>query len=160
MELTLLATISDYKTENAADFKAINKVWIKQFESKGGSYKSLLENPDESILAKGGKIFVASVEGNLVGTCVLLRKNFKQYEICLMAVKPEFQGKNIGKQLLSHAMDIARDLQAKTIELITNPKLAAAVELYKTHGFREEKEFAHGSVLFDANDFKMTLALM
>ncbi len=160
MELTLLATITDYKTENAADFKAINQVWMKQFESKGGTYTSLLENPTESILDKGGKVFVASVENNIVGTCALLRKSFKQYEICLMAVKPEFQGKNIGKQLLSHAMDAARALQAKTIELITNPKLTAAVELYKTHGFREEKDFASSSVLFDANDIMMTLALM
>ena len=160
MKLTLLATISDYKSENAAAFKAINLNWMKQFESNGGTYAPLLENPTVSILDKGGKIFVAFVDAGLVGTCALLRKNSKQYEICLMAVKPEFQGKNIGKQLLSYALDAARELHAKNIELITNPKLVAAVELYKTHGFRAEKSFASTTVLFDTNDVQMTLALM
>ena len=160
MELTLFATIADFKTENTAEFKAINAAWMNQFGSKGGTYAPLLENPETSILAQGGKIFVAFVEGVLVGTCVLLRKSFKRYEICLMAVKPHYQGKNIGKQLLSEAIDAARGLDAKTIELITNPKLAAAVDLYKTHGFHEVKDFEVTSILFDENDIKMEFSLM
>ncbi len=160
MELTLFATITDFKTENAAELKGLNLAWMKQYESKGGTYAPLLENPETSILAQGGKIFVAFVKADLVGTCVLLRKSVKHYEICLMAVKPYYQGKNIGKQLLSAAIDAARTLHAKTIELITNPKLAAAVDLYKTHGFHEVKDFEVTSVLFDENDIKMEMALM
>ena len=160
MELTLFATITDFKPEYTTELKGINLVWMEHYKSKGDAYASLLENPDTAILSHGGKIFVAFVENELVGTCVLLRKSVKRYEICLMAVKPDYQGKNIGKQLLSAAIDAARQLDAKTIELITNPKLAAAIDLYKTHGFHELKDFEANSILFDENDIKMEMALM
>ena len=58
-------------------------------------YKAL-DHPDEYIISSGGHIFMAVYEGEVVGTCAIIKMNGKKYELAKMAVSPRAQGKSIG----------------------------------------------------------------
>jgi len=52
-----------------------------------------------------------------------------------IVVKPELRQKGIGTMLLSHAMQVARDLHRRTLALRVDPANAAAVSFYRKAGF-------------------------
>jgi ribosomal protein S18 acetylase RimI-like enzyme len=54
-----------------------------------------------------------------------------------MAVDPKFQGLKIGQELLSHAIDFARNNNWRKIILYSNTILGPAIHLYKKFGFKE-----------------------
>ena len=53
-----------------------------------------------------------------------------------MAVASESRGRGTGRKLLAAAVDHARELGARSVFLGTSRKLASAVHLYETFGFR------------------------
>lgn len=90
--------IVEYKPEYQEAFKALNVEWISTyFEMEEADYKAL-DNPEEYILNKGGKILVALYENEPVGVCALIKMDNPDYdfEMAKMAVSPKAQGKNIG----------------------------------------------------------------
>lgn len=61
-----------------------------------------------------------------------------------MAVDPDAQGKGVGARLLKASHDFARDqLKLQSIYLITNTKCAAAIQIYKRHGWIVTHEGPH-----------------
>jgi GNAT superfamily N-acetyltransferase len=57
-------------------------------------------------------------------------------ELSKMAVAPELRGLGIGRALLVHAIAKARIIGAQSLILGSNSKLANAVKLYESAGFR------------------------
>lgn len=53
-----------------------------------------------------------------------------------VVVDSKFRGQGIGKKLVQHALDFAKENQVKTILLTSNPKRLAANHLYKKVGFQ------------------------
>jgi len=119
-------------------FKSLNVEWISTyFEMEEADYKAL-DNPEEYILNKGGKIFVALYRNEPVGVCALIKMKDSNYdfEMAKMAVSPKAQGKNIGF-LLGHAIvKSAKELGASTIYLESNTILKPAINLYYKLGFQ------------------------
>jgi len=58
-------------------------------------------------------------------------------ELKRMWLRPVFQGKGLGRRLLSACLDEAKRLGCRTLRLDSQAKLDAAVRLYRTHGFTE-----------------------
>jgi len=54
-----------------------------------------------------------------------------------LAVDQSYQGQGIGRQLLSHLMDIARIKSADMILLEVRPSNKAAIHIYESTGFNE-----------------------
>jgi putative acetyltransferase len=81
---------------------------------------------------------LATSNGKPVG-CVALHKITP--EICEMKrlyVRPEFRGKGLGRELAEKIIVEARDIGYRTLRLDTvEPKMRAAVALYREVGFRE-----------------------
>lgn len=131
--------IVEYKPEYQDTFKALNVEWIsKYFEMEEADYKAL-DNPEDYILKKGGKILVALYENEPVGVCALIKMNNAEYdfEMAKMAVSPKAQGKNIGWLLGKAIADKAKELGAKKIYLESNTILKPAINLYYKLGFEK-----------------------
>lgn len=149
--------IIDYSPDFQEDFRNLNLGWMSQFDMNN-SLRTMIDNPDEEIIQKGGFIFFAWMDGKIVGTGALLRESNKLYEIANMAVTPQYQGRHIGKALLKKAIDKAVQAGAKQLYLITSTKLKASVEMYRTFGFRETL-FDPELSIYDGSDVKMVLNL-
>lgn len=129
--------IIDYKPEFQADFKRLNAEWIeKYFNLEEADYQSL-DHPDEKILKPGGRIYMACDNGEIVGTCALIKTNDDTYELAKMAVTEKAKGRGIGFLLGQTAIAQARELGAKTIVLESNTVLEPAIKLYQKLGFRK-----------------------
>ncbi|WP_343614845.1 helix-turn-helix domain-containing GNAT family N-acetyltransferase [Flavobacterium sp.] len=131
--------IVEYKPEYHEAFRSLNVEWISTyFEMEETDYKAL-DNPDEYILNKGGKIFVALYQNEPVGVCALIKMNNPEYdyEMAKMAVSPKAQGKSIGWLLGQAIVNSARELGAKKIYLESNTILKPAINLYYKLGFEK-----------------------
>lgn len=86
-----------------------------------------------------GALLLVEDEGNYAGAVGLRQiENEFTCEVKRMYIKPEYQGKGIGKALMAHVLEIAKLMNYKTIKLDTlGPKMPAAVGLYKSFGFKE-----------------------
>jgi ribosomal protein S18 acetylase RimI-like enzyme len=129
--------IVEYKPEHNQAFKSLNEEWITTyFKMEEADYKAL-DNPEEYILNKGGKIFVALYNNEPVGVCALIKMDDPDYdyELAKMAVSPRVQGKSIGWLLGRAAVTAAADLGASRIYLESNTALKPAINLYQKLGF-------------------------
>jgi putative acetyltransferase len=155
MITTLKVKILDFAPAFKDDFKRLNNEWMTAYFGK--STDNHLDRP-EKIIENGGYILFAQHKGQIVGTCAILKESNKVFEIADMSVTPEFRGQNIGKQLLSEAIERVRKANAREVYVITSSKLAISLEMFKTHGFRETGFDAETS-MYDETDIKMTLNL-
>jgi GNAT superfamily N-acetyltransferase len=58
-----------------------------------------------------------------------------------MFIRPEFQGKGYGKEMMARLMDRARELGYSTLRLDTAYFLEAAIHIYKSVGFKERGKY-------------------
>lgn len=117
--------------------KTLNYEWLEKYFKIEESDIRSLSNPKEEIIDKGGFIFYAKLNDDIVGTCSLLKKNDTTFEIGKMAVSENAQGHRIGTLLLEHCLNFAKDHQIKTLILYSNTQLAPAIHLYRKYGFYE-----------------------
>lgn len=130
--------IVDFQPQYLEAFKSLNIEWISTyFEMEEADYKAL-DNPEEYILNKGGKIFVALYQNKPVGVCALIKMKDSNYdfEMAKMAVSPRAQGKNIGFLLGQRIVESAKELGANKIYLESNTILKPAINLYYKLGFQ------------------------
>lgn len=129
----------EYQSHYQPIFKSLNEEWISTyFELEETDHKAL-DNPEEYIIQKGGKILVALYHGEPVGVCALIKMEDAQYdyEMAKMAVSPTAQGKNIGWLLGQAIISSAKEMGASKIYLESNTILKAAINLYHKLGFQK-----------------------
>jgi GNAT superfamily N-acetyltransferase len=122
-----------------AHFGELNRAWIETYFEMEEPDRQVLFHPQETILKKGGHIYMARLDGVIVGTCALLRLDRHLYELAKMAVAPEVQGRQVGARLCDHVIAEAVGLGAREILLRTNRKLETAVNLYRSRGWVEDE---------------------
>jgi len=136
---SLEVEIVAYEPQYAAAFKSLNEEWISTyFEMEEADHKAL-EHPQEYILDKGGKIFVALYNNEAVGVCALIKLDDSEYdfEMAKMAVSPNAQGKSIGSLLGKAVINAALEMGAKNVYLESNTLLKPAINLYHKLGFEK-----------------------
>ena len=144
--------IVDYSDDLKEAIKILNYEWLeKYFRVEESDIKSL-SNPREEIIDKGGFIFYAKLNGEIVGTASLLKKDDNLFELGKMAVSEKAQGHKIGTLLLEHCLQVAKEKQIKTLILYSNTQLQSAIHLYRKYGFTEI-EMDEG--LYDRANIKM-----
>src|SRR3954451_7691567 len=122
--------------DDASPFRTLNEEWITRFFTLEDADRKALSDPYETILNKGGHIYMVRQAGEIVGCVALVAVGNSMYELSKMAVAPELRGKGIGRTLLLHAIAQARSLGARSLFLGSSTKLAGAVKLYESVGFR------------------------
>lgn len=132
--------------------KVLNYEWLeKHFRVEEGDRISL-SDPRKEIIDKGGFIFYAKLNGEIVGTASLLKKSESVFELCKMAVSGKAQGHGIGTALLEHCIKFAEELCIEKLVLYSNTRLQSAIHLYKKYGFQE---IPLESGLYERADIKM-----
>lgn len=99
----------------------------------------LLADPSKKLVEeylKNGQIYVAIINDKVVGEYVLLDRGNGLVEIMNIAVDERFQGQGIGKQLIMHAIQIAKESGFKVIEIGTSNASHAQLSLYQKCGFK------------------------
>ncbi len=121
--------------EDAAAFRTLNEEWISHYFVLEDRDREQLQNP-QSILNRGGHIFMAMRDGKHAGCVALIPMPDGVHELSKMAVTPQLRGQGIGRAILLHAISQARSMGARALFLGSNTKLAGAVKLYESAGFR------------------------
>lgn len=129
--------IIDYSNEHKEHIKTLNVEWLeKYFHVEPGDVISL-SNPEEEIIDKGGWIYYAKYNGEIVGTVSLIYVEEGVYELAKMAVTDKVQGLGIGKVLLGHCFTVAKEKGIGKMILYSNRSLSPAIHLYRKYGFVE-----------------------
>ncbi|MGG1555417.1 GNAT family N-acetyltransferase [Paenibacillus ferrarius] len=89
----------------------------------------------EAYLARG-ECFVAELGGEVIGVYVLVPTGPGTAEIMNIAVAEELQGQGIGKQLVRHAVETARERGYVQLEIGTGNSSLSQLALYQKCGFR------------------------
>ena len=130
--------IINFQDNFEKDFFDLNIEWLEYFFQVEEYDYEVLSNSKKYIINKGGKIFFAELEGNIIGTVALMpTKNKLVFELTKMAVKPEYRNRGIGKKLLKKCIDYSKSNSFSSIILYSNKKLNNAIHLYRNFGFKE-----------------------
>ena len=92
---------------------------------------------DSAYAGTGGSFDVlVDAQGLVVGTVGVSPLGAGRCELRKMYLAPELRGRGLGKRLLLHALERARQLGFRRVELETASVLRAAIRLYESFGFR------------------------
>ena len=143
----------DYKSA----FEHLNREWIEEYFEMEDEDLKTLQNPESYIMEKGGEIFFAVLDGDVVGTSAMIQTSKGIYELAKMSVAKKFQGLGIGKKLLKRCIDFSKEREATEIFLITNDSLEPALNLYQSCGFVLNEQ--NDDNRYERGNTKMTLIL-
>ncbi|MNW25780.1 putative N-acetyltransferase YvbK [compost metagenome] len=99
----------------------------------------LLADPSEKIVREyvgRGTCYVAIWSEEIIGVFVLLRTRPETVEIVNIAVREDYQGQGIGRQLVEQAIAKAKEHKATTLEIGTGNSSIQQLALYQKCGFR------------------------
>lgn len=136
--------------------KILNLEWLEKYFEVEPRDQIVLSNPQTEIIDKGGFIYYAKYDDQIVGTFSLLKIDQSTFELSKMAVTSSVRGLGIGKKLMAHCLTIAKEKKIKKIILYSNRSLKPALYLYETFGF---VEIALESGIYKRADIKMEIAL-
>lgn len=136
MSLTMKTIqIINYKPELQFHFEKINKEWVEKYFKLESIDIAQLENPDETIISKGGTILFAQEGDDIIGTVALIPAGPGVFEMIKMGVTPKAQGKKVGQLLGRAIIDKASSMGADKVILYSNSKLETALHIYRKLGF-------------------------
>jgi putative acetyltransferase len=121
---------------DAETFRELNEAWIARYFRLEEQDRIQLGDPEDNILRSGGQIVMAVAGEERIGCCALIFVRQGVFEVAKMAISESYRGHGIGRKLLEYTIAQAKVLGAHTLELASNTKLANAVHLYESVGFR------------------------
>jgi GNAT superfamily N-acetyltransferase len=99
---------------------------------------SLLANPDAIALPvehiADGHVFVAQREGTIVGFAAVLTRPDGNAELDALFVEPAHWKRGVGRLLVEHCADVARERASRIMHVVGNPH---AEGFYAACGFRK-----------------------
>ena len=129
-------------------FKEYTYMLVKEDEDfakylKLQDYESELENLDIKYGPPKGRLYLATVEGEVAGCIALKYIDEKTCELKRLYVKPEFRGNKIADALVDQIIDDAKKIGYKKIQLDTLPFLKSAIHIYTKLGFYETDPYVN-----------------
>ena len=150
--------IHSYTPELAHHFERLNRWWVEKYFRMEPIDERILCNPEEEVIAKGGEIYFAELDGEIVGTVGILKEG-QDFELIKMGVAPEAQGRQVARKLLEYSVARARARGGRMLYLLSNDSLRAAKRLYGSAGFREVPMSAEDSGHYERCNYRMELLL-
>lgn len=128
--------IIEYDKKYHEDFKRLNLEWLDKYNLTESHDLLVLNNPQETILDRGGFIWLAKAGVEIVGTAALMYEGHGIFELAKMSVTENWQGKGISKMLIETCLKKAKEIGAKKLSLFSNHQLQTALKLYENYGFK------------------------
>ncbi len=148
--------IIEYSSRYLDDFRNLNLEWLDKYNLTEPADMMVLNDPQGTILDKGGFIWLAVAENKIIGSSALIKEHDGEYELAKMAVTTEYRGKGISKLLIETCLAKAKEVGAKKLLLFSNHQLQTALKLYEKYGFYH---VAVEDSPFETADVKMELVL-
>lgn len=130
-------TILPFTPERAPYFDSLNRAWIEELFSMEPKDYAVLQQPQTSIIDKGGEVWFAAIDGQIIGAAALLVESPSILEFSKLGVAPAARGKGAARALLQHCRERAAARGADILRIYTNSKLAPANALYISEGFTQ-----------------------
>ena len=127
--------IIPYRKEHHAIFKQLNLEWLDHYNLTESHDLMVLNDPQGIILDKGGFIWMAEVDGKIVGSAGLMKEKEGEYELVKMAVTESYRGKGISKLLIERCLYKAREIGAKKLSFIPIISLKRLLDFMKNTDF-------------------------
>jgi GNAT superfamily N-acetyltransferase len=127
----------DYNDTFKDDLKRLTLEWLEKYVSVEPEDLLFIDSPTSYVLDKGGYIFLAKYNNEIIGTVSLYKLADNRFELAKLAVTEKYKGLKLGSQLMQFAIDKSREVGAKQIILYTTKRLEAAYNLYLQFGFKE-----------------------
>ena len=148
--------VIEYDSKYDKDLMDISMEWLLKYNLLEDEDYVMLRNPKEEVIDKGGHIFFAKLNDEIVGTVAIDRMNENECEILKFGVKESAQGNGVGTILLKRLLEIAKEEGYKKVHLCSNHELEGALHIYKKLGF-EFVPFKNSR--FEISDIMMELNL-
>ena len=132
-----MITIIPFEEKYAAEFRKLNIEWLLEYFQVEPYDEYQLAHPIQEIIDKGGYIFLAKDDEQIVGTAALMKETDVSFELTKMSVTKKSQGKGISKMLMDACLQLAKDKKWDRLFLYSNTKLVPAIQLYRRYGFKE-----------------------
>ncbi len=130
--------IISFESQYSKDFYELNREWLQTYFYVEPYDEEVLGKPETYIINKGGHIFFAKKDNQIVGTVALMPiGNDGLFELTKMAVSPESRGLKIGQHLMQYCIDFAKSMGLPKLILYSNRKLENAIYIYRKYGFIE-----------------------
>lgn len=142
-------TIKDCHAEWEFDaFKELNISWLERFFENDIYDKdhSLLNDPKTQILDKGGRVKVAVIGNQVIGSYFIMPNEDDSVELGKLAVSEGYQRLGLGERLLQDAITEAKRMNAKALVLESHTSLLPALALYGKLGFEVDASVTEYSV--------------
>ena len=141
MEINIISFEDKYQKH----FYDLNIEWLETYFYVEPYDEEVLSKSKEYIINKGGHIFFAKLDGEIVGTVALMpTKEAGIFELTKMAVSTKHRGHKIGQQLMQYCIDFAKEKKLNKLILYSNTKLENAIYIYRKYGFIEVAMEANG----------------
>ena len=137
MSLDNTVEIIPFSATLAAPIKTLNLEWLKKYFKVEPKDELVLSDPQGQIIDKGGMIFYAKYNDEIVGTVSLIKIDDTTFELSKMAVTDGVQGLGIGRKLMLQCLAVAGAKGMEKLILYSNRKLLSAIHLYEKFGFVE-----------------------
>ncbi len=147
--------ILPYSSELRPWFESLNREWLEKLFVVEPIDLKYFADPEKEIIAKGGEIYFARIDGEILGTCSLVWDE-GELELAKMGVTEKAKGKGIGEALVRHCIERAKAMKVKKLKLVTNSGLIPAIRLYEKMGFvttyrGPHPKYARGDVFMEIN---------
>lgn len=129
------ARVVTYRPDYRSAFERLNTAWLEELFAVEAYDLKYLRDPGGLIIEPGGEVFFLVDEGEVLGTCALIKRSEDTYELGKMAVDARARGRGYGHLLMKAALAWARRREAARIILFSNTTLTPALKLYEKHGF-------------------------
>lgn len=149
--------IVSFKDKYSNYFYELNYDWLNEYFFVEEYDEKVLKNCKKEIIDKGGFIFFAIYNLEIVGTMALIPREEGVYELNKMAVRKDLRGKGIGHQLINFIIHYAKENNYKSLILYSNSVLKNSIHLYNKFGFK--KINSEGNTPYKRSDIKMELIL-
>ena len=111
---------------------------------KSGQWDSDLDDIEGKYLNNGGNFVVGLLNADIIAMGAFRKLSDEAAELKRMRVRPDLQGKGIGRGLLEMLEASIKDHGYKVIKLDTTVNQSAAIHLYESAGYREVSRSIQG----------------
>ena len=102
-------SIIPFEEKYTCHFKQLNIEWLQQYFVIEAYDEYQLSHPIQEIIDKGGCIFLAKENENIIGTVALMKETDRSFEITKMSLTKDSRGKGVSKLLMDACIQLAND---------------------------------------------------